>query len=886
MFFCAGLFSIFLLMQSEICVEKMRSKLGYLRALSWQLEQQEYQGTFTVFISFDYFIGNTSFHRVLDSCVSELTSRDGAGWNKSIILRKFDQMSLLRELGVSKVATDQLFSWPSTVVNAARKSDLYRSLIAMQHSSTYVDLDTVLLGPVQAYAVPFVATTVFRREGAIRTAERDKPLVSLSPQSAEFLNRNSARFDVEFSNSAFCLPPLILKALIQHQVNKILQLASGSSKLEAWSFVELGAGALRDVLLSPTPSPLVFSPLLKSGRKPEEETPPPPSLLSTNWPHDFHLSSLKAQVKTSGHSLVHLMGFAHADQTAIERDFASLDNLPVFNQSLTLYERYVRVLFQELASPNSAFPVDNNQSSLPPPLQLPPSTPACQAGLFSTVDAVLAGPWGNRRPDCCIEAHSPFFKQMLAEAARQASNLGLTLTLFVSGDGKVSRCGRCVQALIKSWARDGYGSDPIGPEPTLPSDPQLDAKSTAIVSSALKKGVLRVEDFQTESLLRDCGVNPADTAVMVWEAERVLTELESELRKGVVGSVTGVGAPGAPLNASAEPTVSNVRALEALEALTTLCLARQSARAFVSLNVLLLEPRVNGFEGNRRRDPTAGRSAGGENATARWKLTPSLAQPFLAVASRRTHFWEANAFSTAHAFCVPPLVAQVAAVRLINKQLELQQAKQLTGQQKRANEPREKRSNPKGPLSSNGKTQSQSQGTPDPYWSTAVDSQTHEEMLAETLWSTWLVLSNVAVRSSSGQGMMAGWPEALPGLVEGVGAALTMARTRPPRLLSLPPPHLGGLSAVLGALRGGESKPNHSMVLISGSLVENTMREALREVVSARRSKQKPGKKVGPGVTTSAAPLPVRTVAATSAAEAASLALTVQKIIYAVRQAS
>jgi len=882
MFLCSGLFSVFLLLQSEICVDKLRSKLDYLRALSWQLERNEYQGTLTMHVSYDYFVGNSSFHRVLDSCLSELTSRDGAGWNKSIILRKFDHMALLEGFGVSKAATDQLFSWPSTVVNAARKSDLYRYLIAMQHSSTYIDLDTVLLGPVRAYAVPFVATTIFSREAAIRTAESDnKPLVSLSLQSAEFLNRNSARFDVEFSNSAFCLPPQTLKALIQHQVNRVLQLASGATKLEAWSFVELGAGALRDVLLSPTPW---SSPLLKS----EEETPPPPSLLSTNWPHDFHLASLKAQVKTSGHSILHLMGFAHADRTAIERDFARLDNVPVFNQSLSLYERYVRVLVQELAPSNSTFPVDGNRLSS---VQLPSSTPACQAGLFSTVDAVLAGPWGNRRSDCCIEAQSPFFKQMLAEAARQASNLGLTLTLFVSGDGKVSRCGRCVQALIKSWARDGGdGSDSIGPEPAHPSDPQLDAKTTAIVSSALKRGVLRVEDFQTDSLLRDCGVNPVDTAMMVWEAERVLTELEGELRKGVRAS----------LNASAESTVANVRALEALEALTTLCLARRTQRAFVSLNVLLLEPRarVAGFEGNRRRDggtdggATEGRSARGENATARWKLTPILAQPFLAMASRRTHFWEANAFATAHAFCAPQLVAQAAAVRLINKQFELQQAKQqLLGQQKRANEPRDKRANPKVLSSSDGKnqSQSQSQGTPDLYWSTAVYSETHEEMIAEALWSTWLVLSNVAVRSS-GQGMMAGWSEVLPpGLLE--GAALNMALTRPPKLLSLPPPHLGGLSAVLGALRGGsggaeDGKPNHSMVLISGTLTEHTMREAVREVVSARRSKQKAGKKrVAPEVhTTSGAPVPPGGTDA--GGSSAAIGLTIQKIIYAVRQAT
>jgi len=292
-----------------------------------------------------------------------------------------------------------------------------------------------------------------------------------------------------------------------------------------------------------------------------------------------------------------------------------------------------------------------------------------------------------------------------------------------------------------------------------------------------------------------------------------------------------------------DPWVPNAIGLEVLEGITTLCLAHRSSRAFVSLNLLLLDldqqlqsqsqaaattPNSSGREANTT-SATATATAtvtatATATATARMRSAHSLAdavrRPFLAAASRQTHNWQANAFVTGYGFCAPQRVALDAAQRLLQEQNRMrstsqQQQQRQRQQQKQSQQQHQQHQQDRLLLQKRKPKQPSVVPSNDTYYDTAVDVETHESLIADALWGSWLAAANHAAWSPLDEA----------------------SKVRPPLLLSLPSPHLGSLSAVLGILRAQPGA--HSLALISPALLENTVREALRQVLQLnKRNKQ------------------------------------------------
>ena len=104
---------------------------------------------------------------------------------------KLDQMVLYDNSSslLTQVAIDELRSWPSSIANAAYKSNILRLLIARQTNSLYVDLDVILLGTsVLPFLTPFASLTIYhshRSSGGGEEDRQEKYVPSLSRISKE-----------------------------------------------------------------------------------------------------------------------------------------------------------------------------------------------------------------------------------------------------------------------------------------------------------------------------------------------------------------------------------------------------------------------------------------------------------------------------------------------------------------------------------------------------------------------------------------------------------------------------------------------------------------------------------------------------------------------------
>lgn len=734
---CQGFFSIFILRRSEKCEDIFKARANHLNALSLQFRRYINVSGLTVFVAEDT---NYDSKSSFDSCLAYQNSNNP--WNVNIKLVKFRQSSLLDESDIPADLRSEILGWPSQIETAARRSDIYRLLIAKKDNLAYIDLDVVLLSKsAETYLSPFVAVTVFHKGQAPKV---ESALSSLSALSQERIRLAARRFNLEFSNCAFCLSPKMIGRLLSHQLGLVAAHRKNDSGL-VWSFVELGSGTFRSVILSNT-------------LQGDESF----ALLSTNTPKEFSLPSVIEQVKTFMHSILHLTGFADG-----------MGKHAIQSKQFGTYDSFVNEIFRS---------VGNISQQESPGLEIEPSTAKsredCKNGLFTTLDSVLAGPFRTERADCCYEMKSHYFRTLLTEAARQAAILGTSLTIYINSDRKGSLCGKCFFSMFQSW-KAGYVNKELAfppQEPFDPLDPQLSRKQDVFLSRSISSNVLRIQSFDVERLFMDCGLDRTSTEPFVTVAATTFASMESLQIKSVN-----------------ESRVVNTLALETVEALTSLCLAQQYGRAYVALNVLLLDA-----DGQSRNNSNAARGS-----RLDWRF------PFLAVGSRSTLEWEANFFITGLSYCASSRVAQAAAQWLLKTSDDLCVLAQSLAQNKasmlrrkpdmRKTTSKKKSNKYPGQLSVEAAANDTSVEllSLKKFLAEGREVESHEELIANALQSIWI--GNFNRRDSS----------------------------QLPQLVSLPALHISSLKKVLSDLR----LFNHSLCVVTPSMVEDRIRLQMREAV-------------------------------------------------------
>ena len=122
-------------------------------------------------------------------------------------IHEYNMTSLLTKFNYNSVLS-QILIWSLTSTDAfTRASDILRLVLQYKYGMSYFDLDVHLLKPEKTlYYASYVSVAVYGQQ------------------------KNS----LELSNSAFCLPKLILQDLMDHQIHRIL---TGKSK---YFYTELG----------------------------------------------------------------------------------------------------------------------------------------------------------------------------------------------------------------------------------------------------------------------------------------------------------------------------------------------------------------------------------------------------------------------------------------------------------------------------------------------------------------------------------------------------------------------------------------------------------------------------------------------------------------------
>ena len=795
---CEGIFSVFVLLKSEDCAEVFASRLiAQLEAAANQLDRLDVAADIkmTVYVTADYYDKSDAsmvqcLSELHSSSPSSLTPSSYQSWQRRVDVVKLDQMVLYDNSSslLTQVAIDELRSWPSSIANAAYKSNILRLLIARQTNSLYVDLDVILLGTsVLPFLTPFASLTVHhshRSSGGGEEDRQEKYVPSLSRISKERVAAAAARYHLGLTSSAFCLPLNVISDLVRHQASLISMLSistknsgGGGSRL-ATSFYEFGDGTFRSVLLQP-PKDL-------SNRI---------SFFSTNAPRDYSPTSIAEQVEQYGHQLLHLPGI-HSQAAA-----KTAGGFQLYYKNF-IFEVLDAISVKNSTRDNNDFPgivatTAKEQGPVAGDATSSSHHPVCHAGIFTTLDSVLAGPNRAKRADCCYEMREGYFKLLVTEAVRQAWMLGTSLLIVTTDDKTASRCGHCFDGLFQSWASPMTSSPaPISSllqEPLNSADTHWADKSSELLRAAIETRVLRKESFATESLLAECGL--IDAAVVTPFLQVAAASYARSAPK-----VFDVRA--SPVTASTSASSSNTTyfpntiANEAVEAMTTLCLARRHSRAHVALNTLILPV------------PSTPPSFNLTSSTATPGAAKFFTLPYLALATSHGHATSggADSFVSGTTFCAPGDVLTRAALHILSTQNLLRLKEQerkgtLRRRMQQQKPPPKMKFQPKKKFPTLKKPPPQDTTVPETYLqTTALDVDMHETLLSDALLTTWLRLSN----SGAAQGL---------------------------QLLSMAPPHIVHLPKLQAEITTNAPQ----FALVTPALFENSLRNRVHDVTLAQR---------------------------------------------------
>ena len=812
---CAGFFNVLVLTQTENCTTVLKKREPYLRSL--QLQFMKFKTTVTVYLATD--VAPHPAEKTSDSAPAAAQQRlqqciksYSPTTHPNIIFQHLLPSTLLDQAQVAGLvdaaAAAEITSWPSTVENAVVRGDVFRLLVALLEGAqpmAYVDADTVLLGPVQAhFQREFVTLTLFEGAadrnaedaGSGLVAEMTKALTgdTLSFENRERLFNAAGRFNLAFSNAAFCLSRETARAVLSLQMDRIRAInATGERRQHDWR--HFGSSVFSHSFLN------------------LDLASPVPAFFVTNPPKLFDKAAILSLMERRGLRVLHLSGFELRDitaqnrqhlssfdvfvQTILEQDALSYsysNPRPSINTSISISTSInTSISISTSASATEVVQGDVSPASAPLPMGAAAAQQTCRAGLFATVDGILAGSSYRKRGDCCLQMREPYFRSLLVEASRQAQNMSTTLTIFANSDTEHSRCGTCFAQLYKTLQYGG-ASRPAFEIRNVFDRQEAQANSLAQqhLQAAIQRKSLLLGVFSSEALLREAGLTDLPGMDEILGTVAIVTR-----------SYDAVQFAKQATYAVNESFVTNAVALELHESLTILCLAAKHARAFVALNVLVLD----------LRDPRV-----------------YLDAPFLALASKRSRPGkaqanEANVFVTSYAFCAPAEVLLEAARSVvathrqrddgrhaqIEAQREAQKQKRLAWTQAQkawVAKRRRQADNKMGPKLLQAEIDAALASQPalemefSPYWEEEADVEDHELILAQALQDVWIRTLNGGT---------------------GGGAGL--------RLLTLCSPHhlhVGDMLADIAAL-------GHKLAVVSSALVEKALRQRLRARIYAER---------------------------------------------------
>lgn len=680
-------------------------------------------------------------------CLQQLAS---AGTYPNIRFLIFKPHELLAdELDSARLEAREILKWPSTYEHAVVRGDVYRLLLAIREEATYLDADVILLGPSRSpFQRAFVALTLFadQRQNADEKSESSS-LVSdleramtgdlLSFENRERLFSVAGRLNLDFTNAAFCLPRATLRSLLEMQFDRIRE-ARDHEKEQEWG--HFGSSVFRAHFLNTTSGNSVVA------------------LYATNPPKTFEPAELSALVKRYGMRLLHLSGFSYRQMTERNRQY------------LSSFDALAHVLLDDYAT----YSTTASLAIAPPfPTPIAPPGPAffrCKS-FFTTIDGMLAGTTYKKRGDCCLEMKGLYFRSLLVEATRQAANASSSLTVYVNAEPQYSRCGGCFSDLFRTLQTNPAATVFATVNNLDAEEARTNAEAHALLRSAFKKGTLLLQAYSPPTLLKDAGLAAGDTAeVLLTVADLIRSYSALQFTRSATYSIN-------------ETFVSNVQALEVLEALTVLCLAANHAQTFVGLNVLLLD------------------------------TSPSMyMEPFIALATRPSAKFEATAFVTSHAFCAPPEVLRAAAQSVISTHVQRSQVRDraiidLQALQARRRAERQAALDAKMRKAAKGRPRARAivppvnETTLPRHWQEETDVEDHEHIAAQALQTAWF------------RALHADAPEISV------------------RLLTLCSPHHTAVAPLMADARALRAK----FAVVSSALVEKAVRQRVHQQVLAQR---------------------------------------------------